>query len=69
MVNCEGDRMRKYFTVQQAIDAESTLHPIRCDHCNHIGEVTYDQIVGDYYCAVCGYWHDVRRDETMKSNV
>ena len=59
--------MTKYYTVQQAIDAECTLEPIKCEHCGHVGEVSYNQVVGDYHCAVCGYWHNVKRDATMKS--
>ena len=46
----------KYFTVKQAKAAESTLEPIKCNKCGHIGETTYNQTIQDYYCAVCGKW-------------
>lgn len=59
-------KTQKYYTVEQAKRAEFTLDPIKCEHCGHIGEVTYDQIVNDYYCATCGYWHDVKPDCTMR---
>ena len=60
--------MNRYFTVEQAMNAECTLDPIRCEHCGVIGEVTYDQAVADYYCAACGYWHNAKSDMTMKDN-
>lgn len=46
----------KYYTVEQAVMAESTLRPIKCKHCGYVGEVTYNQAAHDYYCAVCGKW-------------
>ena len=48
----------QFYTVEQAIAARYTLMPIECNHCGHIGEVTYDQHSNDYYCAWCGRWHD-----------
>ncbi len=47
-----------FYTVEQAMAAGYTLGPIECSHCKHIGEVTYDQAINDYYCAWCGRWHD-----------
>lgn len=48
-----------YYTIEQAKTAECTLEPIKCCHCGHIGETTYNQAVGDYYCAVCGKWQSI----------
>ena len=48
----------KYYTVEQAIAAEYTLTPIQCGYCKHIGEITYNHAVNDYYCEWCGRWHD-----------
>lgn len=47
---------KEYYTVEQARQAGFTLEPIKCSHCGHIGEVSYDQAVNDYYCAMCGKW-------------
>ena len=46
----------KYYTVEQARQAGFTLEPIKCPHCGHIGETSYDQRQDDYFCAVCGVW-------------
>ncbi len=48
----------EYFTVEQAKIARCTLEPIKCNHCGHIGETTYNQGIGDFHCAVCGKWQD-----------
>ena len=46
----------KSFDVQDVIDAEITLEPIKCRHCDTIGETTYYNSMKDAYCAVCGRW-------------
>lgn len=48
--------MKEYYDIQDVIDAECTLEPVKCRNCGVIGEVTFDQIVHDGYCAICGYW-------------
>lgn len=47
---------RKFYTVQDVINAEINLEPLRCIHCGHVGEVTFHQYLGDGYCAMCGRW-------------
>lgn len=47
---------RKSYTVQDVINAECTLEPLRCIHCGHVGEVTFFQYLGDGHCAMCGKW-------------
>ncbi len=44
------------YDVQDVIDAEITLEPMKCRHCGTIGEVTFNQKIADAYCAVCGKW-------------
>lgn len=48
--------MTTTYTVQDVIDAGHTLEPLRCIHCGHVGEVTFQQCVDDGQCAVCGEW-------------
>lgn len=48
--------MNKVYDVQDVINAECTLEPMKCRHCGKIGEVTFHQYVGDAYCAECGKW-------------
>ncbi len=47
---------RKYYTPEEAALAGYTLEPIKCKHCDCIGETTYDSVINDYYCAMCGNW-------------
>jgi len=46
----------EYYTIKQARQAGFTLEPIKCPHCGHIGETSYNQKIDDYYCAMCGEW-------------
>lgn len=48
--------MDKVYTVHDIHIAECNLEPIICLHCGQIGEVIYDQYIGDGYCQVCGKW-------------
>lgn len=48
--------MEKTYTVQDIIDAEYTLEPLKCVHCGYVGEVTFLQYVGDGQCGICGEW-------------
>ena len=48
--------MDKAYDVQDVIDAEITLEPMKCRHCKAVGETTFNQEIGDAYCAVCGEW-------------
>ena len=58
----------QHFTVEQAIAAEFTLQPIKCWHCGYVGEVSYNQAVGDYYCAVCGRWYEEDKQKDGKGS-
>jgi len=44
------------FTVHDVIKAGHTLEPLECLHCGHVGEVTFNQAIGDAHCAQCGQW-------------
>ncbi len=46
----------KSYDVQDIINAEITLEPMKCRHCGAVGEVTFNQEIGDAHCAVCGRW-------------
>ncbi len=47
--------MKEEYTVHNVIAAECTLEPMICLHCDG-SEVTFDQYIGDAYCADCGKW-------------
>ena len=47
--------MAKTYGVQDVIDAECNLEPLKCRHCGSL-EVTYNQYIGDAHCAYCGKW-------------
>ena len=68
-VKCRRVKPLKYYTVEQAKRAGFTLEPIICEHCNHIGEVQYNQVVNDFYCAWCGYWYEEIITDRMNSIV
>lgn len=47
--------MEKTFDVQEVINAECNLEPLKCRFCRSL-EVTFHQYIGDAYCAECGKW-------------
>jgi len=48
--------MKKHYTVKDVKRAGHTLEPLKCRHCGKVGEVTYNQAVGDGVCGYCGKW-------------
>lgn len=44
------------YTVQDILQAHCNLEPLRCVHCNHVGEVVFSSLVNDGRCQVCGVW-------------
>ncbi len=52
----KSEKDEKHYDVQDVIDAECNLEPLKCRHCGHVGEVTYYDYAGDGYCGVCGRW-------------
>jgi ribosomal protein S27E len=46
----------KHYDIQDVINAEYNLEPLKCRHCKHIGKVTYYYTAKDAHCAVCGEW-------------
>ena len=48
-------RRKKEYDVEDTIEAEINLEPLKCRHCGSY-EVTYHDSQGDAYCASCGYW-------------
>jgi len=49
-------KKKKSYDVQDVINAEYTLEPIKCRHCGVVGETTFYQYMGDAHCALCGKW-------------
>ena len=43
------------YNVQDVINAECTLEPLKCRFCGSF-EVTFVQYLGDAQCAECGKW-------------
>ncbi len=46
----------KTYDIQDVINAEFNLEPLKCRHCGQSGETTYHDGVGDAYCELCGKW-------------
>lgn len=46
----------KTYTVHDVLKAGYTLQPLRCVHCDKIGEVVFHQYMGDGCCQECGQW-------------
>lgn len=44
-----------------ATTEENTME--KCRHCNKSGELTYNTLVGDTYCALCGMWQQDEEQE------
>ncbi len=47
---------RKYYDVQDIIDAEYNLEPLKCRYCGSEHDVIFLQYIGDAYCEICGKW-------------
>ena len=47
--------METCYDVQDVINAECTLEPIKCRYCGSL-EVDFNQYIGDAYCSHCGNW-------------
>jgi hypothetical protein len=56
---------KKYFTVKDIKKAGYSLEPIKCKHCGST-EVTYNQGIGDGYCADCGKWQSEKKRTRKK---
>jgi len=54
----------KTFDVQDIIDAEYNLEPLKCRFCNSLN-VAFNQYIGDAYCEECGRW---QLEKTEKEN-
>ena len=53
--------MAEVYDVQDVINAECNLAPIKCRKCGSL-EVAFHQYIGDAYCEECGSWqHDVEK--------
>lgn len=48
--------MPRTYTLHDVIQAGCTFEPLECLHCGHVGEVTFNQQIGDGHCAWCGQW-------------
>lgn len=47
---------KKYYDVQDIIDAEYNLEPLKCRYCGSEYDVIYAWGIGDAYCEICGKW-------------
>lgn len=52
----ESKEDKKSYDIQDQINAEYTLEPLKCRACGKVGEVVFDQAVGDASCQHCGEW-------------
>lgn len=50
------------YSVQDALRAACTVEPLKCPACQDVGNSTFNQAVGDAYCAACGTWHTEETD-------
>ena len=48
--------IKEYYDVQDIINAECNLEPLKCRYCGDVNEVTFDQYIGDAMCENCGRW-------------
>ena len=46
---------KSYYDVQDVINAEINLEPLKCRFCGSL-EVSFFQYIGDASCAECGEW-------------
>ena len=54
---------REAYTVNDIIQVGCMLEPIQCIHCHHVGEVAYNQYIGDGDCGMCGKWQLSEEEE------
>lgn len=47
--------MKEFYDVQDVINAEFNLEPIKCRFCGSL-EVVYLQYIGDATCQMCRRW-------------
>ena len=48
------------YTTADIKQAGYTLAPLVCVHCGWLGEVVYNQYIGDGLCEICGKWQEER---------
>lgn len=51
-------KKKKYYDVSDVKRAGFTLEPLRCRKCGKIGEVVFNQKIGDASCQLCGAWQE-----------
>ena len=56
MKNQDEKQDQKCYTIYDSLQVGYTLEPIKCVHCNNVGEVVYNQGIGDGLCQICGQW-------------
>ena len=49
-------KARKYYTIEDYLQARCNLDNIKCKHCDEIGEVVINSKVADGCCQICGKW-------------
>ena len=55
----------KTYDIQDVIDAECNLEPIKCRNCESL-EVIFDQYTNDAICPICGEWQlEIKRKENL----
>ena len=53
----ESNKQVETFDVDDVVQAECNLEPVKCRHCGSL-EVTYHQYQVDAYCSDCGEWQN-----------
>jgi len=47
---------KNFYTVKDVLNVGYELKPLKCIHCNTIGEVSFSQWNQDGYCNKCSKW-------------
>ncbi len=47
---------KDFYDVQDIINAEFNLEPLKCRHCGEIGETAFNIQLNDAFCELCGKW-------------
>jgi hypothetical protein len=50
------EKQKKIYDVQDIINVEYNLKPLKCRFCGDMKEVTFYSYIMDAHCATCGEW-------------
>ncbi len=62
---------KEYYDVQDVINAECNLEPLKCRYCGDMEEVSFVQYASDAHCAKCGKWQlgDADKEKPISGEV